>query len=244
MKHLREEKAFEVVKHVVEYNGCELEIYMPATDGGLLGEILGEEDTYHIDKLVPEGSDVVDLGANVGVFALACLTRKCNVFAVEASPITHALLKANVDRFPNALAFNQVVSSPDVWNRWPMTVVPFMTNLQHFAGSAESLEGDHLISKVPAYFQPRWPVTGEGQRTRVLKIDIEGSEKQLFDPKNEAFFVEANVVLLEWHLYDGHVYREYLEHLGFKVALAGCGSPQPQYDKTFARGMLYATRGL
>lgn len=76
----------------------------------------------------------------------------------------------------------------------------------------------------------------------VLKFDCEMAEKEIFVQEFIPFFRRVDYVMLEWHDYDGHAYADYLSKLGFSTLLAGCGLPQPAYDPTFARGMLYAKR--
>jgi FkbM family methyltransferase len=232
-----EEKAFTVLKHRVQYEGHAFDVYLPSTDTGLLDEILGKEDSYHIRHCVPEGSDVYDLGANVGIFSLACAARGCRVVAVEASPLTYGLCAINLNPFPKVAVRNEVVSANQ-----DFTV--FATNLAFFAGSNidyPECMGAPVLTRVKPFVEPNWSAFPYPQGKRVLKIDIEGAELGLFN-SNARFVYGADIILMEWHNYDGHIYREDLQAVGYEVVLAGCGDPQPAYDKTFARGMLYAVR--
>lgn len=57
------------------------------------------EDCYHIDRLPPSMDTVVDLGANIGFFAVLLGDRATRVVAVEAMKPTAAVARTNISRY-------------------------------------------------------------------------------------------------------------------------------------------------
>lgn len=194
-------------------------------------EVLGEEDCYRLQQLdkrfgVPFKAAVVDLGANVGTFTIAMLARGATVLAVEADIASLTLLRKNVLGSKIKGAFMPVCAC--VSGDSPLQEF-------HWKGPKRLVAPIEVDRRLWNYFDIEYP--------RIVKLDIEGAEEQLFqDPHAMGFFAMAHYVTMEWHCYDGHVYAQVLEHLGFKVELTGSGNPAPEYSPSFAGGMLYASK--
>lgn len=228
-----ERKVVDDVEQV--HDGCKLRFHIWDNDSAV-EEVLGPEDCYQIHELfdrrfgVPCRAAVIDFGANVGAFTIAMLMRGCSVLSVEADWQTHTLLVKNV-------ADNMgVLHGPEHFS--PVNAM---------VGGVEPLHSFHW--KGPRSFVPPMKVDArlwdifDVDYPRVIKLDIEGWEQQLFNrPEATGLFAMAHLILMEWHCYDGERYKDFLEKLGFKVNLTGCGNPAPRYNPSFARGMLYAIK--
>jgi len=71
-------------------------------------------------------------------------------------------------------------------------------------------------------------------------MDCEEAEMEIFNDEAKHYFKKMGHIVLEWHNYDGHIYKHYLKKIGFDVELFGTGLPQPEYKRSMAGGMLYA----
>lgn len=73
-----------------------------------------------------------------------------------------------------------------------------------------------------------------------IKLDCEGAEWEIFNHDPD-WMDMVSLVTMEWHNYDGDNYATILKAHGFEVELTGTGpKPAPAWDKSMARGMLYA----
>ena len=122
---------------------------------------------------VNEGDIVVDLGANVGLFALYALTRKCKkCYSVEAHPETFKYLKINTsDRFDNIITINKAISTVDNMymdlNSQNSTGLSIYNNPKDYSVKVDSISLSQLIKEYDI------------NMIDYLKIDIEGAEYDL-----------------------------------------------------------------
>ncbi len=75
-----------------------------------------------------------------------------------------------------------------------------------------------------------------------VKMDCEGAEVGIFrdDP---SWMDHVDIVMMEWHDHDGHLFQNELTKRGFKVELERCGPrPQDPVDLSVTRGLLLAKR--
>lgn len=211
------------------------------TDVGFDRAVVDEifvEDVYRFEQYVPFDGRVIDLGANIGAFTLRCaVQRSCAVYAVEPGAEAFSGLHANcvVNRIPRSLYVRAAIGAQ-------RALRPIYVNPKCPACSGFDNKNVAGCEERPVETYPLSWVFGELSVVDVLKVDIEGTEREIFVGDNYHLFDKCRVILLEWHNYDGHVYRDILQRLGFEVELAGCGLPQPAYDPTFGRGMLYARK--
>jgi FkbM family methyltransferase len=132
---------------------------------------------------------VLDLGANIGLFALSCVARDpdVRVVAVEPDPANAALLRRNVAR--NALGDAiEVVAAAAGTGPGRIRFAADMQELSHAlpADAAEGIEVEML------------DVFALAAGHDFVKIDIEGGEWPILrDPRLAT--LEARVIVLEWH---------------------------------------------
>jgi FkbM family methyltransferase len=120
--------------------------------------------------LAPEGGRVLDLGAHVGMFALAAAAAGYEVLAVEASPRNAALLRASIERngFDRLRLVHAAVSDR-----------PGVLEFCQAGPYGHVLTGASEESvKVPAIDVDRLLAEHGWDRVDFVKMDIEGSEGQ------------------------------------------------------------------
>lgn len=177
----------------VHYQGAAFRLHhqMSATErGALFNADYNREELDFLRAHVPAGGTFVDLGANVGTYALV-LARHVGaggkVIAVEPHPVIHA-----------RLAFNRGASSADQARLVAAAVGPADGELL-IETDDDNLGASHVVSgapsgsaiKVPSLRLMRILSDAGAQSVDALKIDIEGFEDRALIP----FFNEASRAL-------------------------------------------------
>ena len=173
----------------VHYQGAAFRLHHQASAterGALFNPDYNREELDFLRAAVPAGGTFVDLGANVGTYALV-LARHVgaggNVIAVEPHPIIHA-----------RLAFNRSASSADQVKLVAAAVGPVDGELL-IETDGGNLGASHVVSarpsadaiKVPSLRLMRILVDAGATSVDALKIDIEGFEDRALIP----FFKEV-----------------------------------------------------
>ena len=118
---------------------------------------------YILARLVP-GDELVDVGANIGIFALPAARKGCRTLAVEALPSNFALLTAAIRK--NELE-NVVPVNAAAWDRSTTVLVAgsgAWGTVQSEGQRVLAIRLDDVIS------------LHNFNRITVIKLDIEGSE--------------------------------------------------------------------
>lgn len=133
--------------------------------------------SYLIHSRLTEGCVFIDVGSNLGYYALLASPKvglKGSVVAIEASPKIFRALEANIDlnHFANIRPINVAVSD----RRETLTIY---AGPDHNLGSSSTLK--HWREGVPEAEVPALPLNeiltpDELRRTRLIKIDVEGAE--------------------------------------------------------------------
>jgi len=173
----------------VTYQGASFRLHhqMSATErGALFNSDYNREELDFLRANVPVGGTFVDLGANVGTYALV-LARHAGdggkVIAVEPHPVIHA-----------RLAFNRQASAADQVKLVAGAVGPSDGELL-IETDGDNFGASHVVSGAPSADAIKVPslrlmrILGDADATRVdaLKIDIEGFEDRALIP----FFADA-----------------------------------------------------
>jgi FkbM family methyltransferase len=205
-----------------------LEIGM--VDGGYQGfrflfpEIYLEKCYQPTRAFVPrKGWTVVDLGANVGFFAVQAARRdpSVRVVAVEPVPAYVEVLKQNLVRnrltnvhvLPAAICAHGTPRLPlDIW--YTASGEPMMQ--WQIPGHAARVETIH----VPGLTLAEVFETGHIERCDLLKIDVEGAEYELFESVPARLWKTISRIVMEVHAVKGRAPEELTRTLvghGFRV---------------------------
>lgn len=198
-------------------------------DDAIVQEVI-VQDCYGLRNLTPFPECVVDGGACFGAFSLNAFSCGAQyVLAYEPDPRAFKMLEANVEAnhaldvvwmFKAALGFacgeRQLVTSGDVGQ-------------SHF--------GPHAGVTVPVTGLPA--ASNRWQRA-LLKLDVEGAERELFSRSNLETIRTYTDVVMEWHNYDGELYASILHQLGFTITYLAGGDGTP-WNPTLAGGILRAS---
>jgi FkbM family methyltransferase len=177
----------------VQYQGAAFRLHhqMSATErGALFNAAYNREELDFLRANVPAGGTFVDLGANVGTYALVLarhVGKDGKVIAVEPHPVIHA-----------RLAFNRNASTADHVKLVAAAVGPADGELL-IETDGDNLGASHVVSgapsanaiKVPSRRLMRILIEAGAASVDALKIDIEGFEDRALIP----FFKEATSAL-------------------------------------------------
>jgi FkbM family methyltransferase len=177
----------------VNYQGAAFRLHhqMSATErGALFNADYNREELDFLRAHVPPGGTFVDLGANVGTYALVLarhIGANGKVIAVEPHPVIHA-----------RLAFNRKASAVDQVKLVAAAGGPADGELL-IETDGDNLGASHVVSgrpsagaiKVPSLRLMRILVEASVAEVDALKVDIEGFEDRAVIP----FFNEASPVL-------------------------------------------------
>jgi FkbM family methyltransferase len=147
-------------------------------------------DLIHAE--VRDGTDVLDIGANLGFSTLGLLKRGCRPAAVhcfEPQPDVHALLQYNVQSYPNVKTYNLALGSR-------VAEVHGYTQAQTNVGGTYLDSGNRhfvLSTSLDTLLERglfRQPIS-------LIKIDVEGFEQALFEGAQEFFQRHRPVIIIE-----------------------------------------------
>lgn len=133
-----------------------------------------KEQTILFRKLVDEGMNVVDIGANIGYYTLLAaelVGEKGKVFAFEPEPSNYDLLLRNVEinGYKNVTVVRKAVSNETGESSLFLSQKGFgQHSLYDSAGSGGTITVDAV--SLDDFFE------GEGYPIDIIKIDIEGAE--------------------------------------------------------------------
>ena len=184
--------------------------------------------------LIRAGDVAIDVGANVGIYTIACAVRGARVAAFEPSSKARAALLRNIELnkledlvriFPMALSDTTGAAS-------------FTTDLDvgnHLVGSDEGVGHvetvpvttlDSIVLSDNGWFEERAPL--------LLKIDVEGNDEAVLEGARMVLERDRPVVLVEtWH--GGHSVRNFLTGLGYRVYRYHIGTQAlSEYPSTWA----------
>ncbi len=148
---------------------------------------------YQVDmsSLMGEAEYIVDAGANIGLFSLlySCIYPGARVVAIEPEESNYQLLLKNVRDEKNIIPIKS-----GLWNRCArLEVLPRPTGEWGFYvresedGPIDAVCMDEIMR---AFSMPRLDI---------VKMDIEGSEYEVFSPGCESWLSETRVIMLETH---------------------------------------------
>lgn len=154
------------------------------------------------------GQTVIDVGAHIGTFSLLALKRGAKkVIAIEPDPDSFMILTKHLTNFSNIVFYNKAL-----WknNTDELNLCSPSENLPtHFRALEENAKKTYRVCRKAK------PITlaqiiAEQQLEKIdlLKIDIEGGEKEVFSSLPPELFAKIDCIVGEWH---GHETPNLLE---------------------------------
>ena len=126
-----------------------------------------EQNSYQLVREELEGRLVIDVGANLGMFALRCIDFGARrVIAVEAQPVVYTGLIHNVQKHPTIFPLLAAV-----WDKDGEIVTILNEHVGSKVRGAEDAQGDKVGTVTLKTL-----LTGVEDNNMVLKLDCEGSE--------------------------------------------------------------------
>lgn len=145
--------------------------------------------------LLTAGSVVLDLGANYGAFANATASRfRCDVYAVEASPLVFAKMPAGdlVKKFNFAICGRSGAATLNISSNHEVTSLKRLDNWEYIdTVKVEGLSLDEFLK------------TASIPQIDLLKVDIEGAEIEVFNSCSDAFLRSIDQITVEFHEWVG-----------------------------------------
>ena len=187
---------------VIFYNldkyGCNFTLRIPSVDDVCIAKEIFINRVYDfLTETEPEV--VVDAGANTGLAAIYFANRytKARIIAIEPEQGNFDLLKKNVEPYPNIIPVQAAL-----WNKNEeidlidpgLGTLGFMTRKDN---SSKMLSGDTL-HKVTAMTVDKIMDDYHLDRINILKIDIEGAEKEVFSDTS-SWIDKVDSIVIELH---------------------------------------------
>ena len=161
------------------------------TDDIVIREIW-EEDVYRLeDNHLNRGGIVLDIGANIGSFSIYCASKGATVYAVEPEPNNLTALKANIEL-----------------NSMEKSITVFDCGISDFDGTAviDNSGGGSTIkdgkdgSTISIVSFNNFLIQNNIDEVDVLKVDIEGSEKELILGASRESLNKCNYITMEFDI--------------------------------------------
>jgi len=188
---------------IVRLEEFDAEFYLPATSrlfqrAAKYGHYEPEWAAMFLSH-VEAGSHVIDVGANVGFYAVAAAKKGARVLAIEPTTGAFERLQKNVvhnrvaDRVlafnglasdANAMAEMHVVEGLEEYSSMAPIYAPYIEGHQAQVTRVESRTIDSLVVE-------------HGLSPRVIKVDVEGAEMQVFRGAAETLAAHRPVVMSE-----------------------------------------------
>ena len=196
-----------------------------------LYEIFGD-DAYDLESLLAgmdEGAVVLDIGGQIGSFALAvaCARPKARVHVYEASPTSAHYVRRNVDG--NGLAERVTVHAAALAGRTgEFTFVDSGHASGHNGLNAPGQPG-HEVTVPAVSFDDA--VAAAGGPVQVVKMDIEGAEYDTILRSDPASWGDVRSVVMEYHPFPGRGLSDLIDYF------AGVGLTPTRIDPIGDRGL-------
>lgn len=152
------------------------------------------EENYHF---FPEGFQpkvIIDAGANVGYSAIWFSSRFKNstIIALEPESENFKVLKENCRNFPNIIPIKKALwsHSDSIWIKNSKVRSWSFETVEIKESNSISIESTDMISLIEGY-----QIDGIG----LLKIDIEGAEKEIFESNIEGWISKVSCIMIETH---------------------------------------------
>jgi FkbM family methyltransferase len=140
---------------------------------------------------------IVDAGANIGLATIFYANKypEAKILAIEPEHSNYEMLRKNVALYPNVIPVQAAL-----WNRRKrLTGSPSVTHHHMFQVREESgMDDEGCCSGIPGVSLQELMTEFEIQQIDLLKVDIEGSEKEVFQGSPE-WIQHVGIIAIETH---------------------------------------------
>lgn len=183
-------------------NGILVECRPKSTDVNESVVVLsGIEYPEQLCRFNKQNAVVVDIGANIGTFSLYVNhlnpQKNVKIYAIEASPENIALCKKN---FQHNHISDYVLVEKAITGQNGVVAFDMSGNFDGFKVSDNTSNGIQVESQKISTFCQNYNI----KTIDLLKIDIEGSEFDIFQVDAEFIKKNVSVLLMEYHLSEKH----------------------------------------
>ncbi len=136
---------------------------------------------------------VIDGGANIGLFSIKLKNDfpDAQIICVEPDPDNFQTLKKNLSSYPNTFFENS-----GIWNKSTKLKVYDKHNMGKWAMIVEEdLENGNIDAVSIGSLFEKYDI----QKLDILKLDVEGSEKQIFSDNYQEWLPKVKMILIELH---------------------------------------------
>jgi FkbM family methyltransferase len=224
---------------ICQKGGLRFEYRVATADWQVLHEVVDRDDYDITQKTIGSTSNVIDIGAHLGSFAILAATNASEgiVLSYEPDPDNFRLLTRNVARnkLTNVKTFKCAVAGTS----GPKTLFRSISNWGHSL-TDRGYSRRHVVDGVTL---PQILEQNDVQTCHVLKIDCEGSEYEILMGLSPQILDRIECIVGEWHqtpagpkeLGFRHL-GEFLEAHGFRV------NPDPRTSAAIPQGTFRAFR--
>jgi len=168
-----------------------------------------QDNWYRITKEEISGKTVLDVGANVGMFAVLCLDfGAIRVISVEAQPTIFKTLLTNTSVFPQVIAVNAAVMDSD----GQIVHIP-----NNSANSQIGDEGEPVKTISLAILVSEHSI----EKDSILKIDVEGAEYDILPDCEPDILRLFSIIHIEIHTGIHNKYGKSIDVIHDKLHSAG-----------------------
>jgi len=193
-----------------------------SSDVDVFGQVF-QQDEYRWAAAIPSPRLIIDLGANVGyssAYLLSCFPACPTVLAVEPDPDNYALCCLNLAAYGNRAR----VLRGAAWSK-PCSLVLSRGTFgdgREWATQVLSCDSGDPSATVEAWDIPRLLQFAGAERVDILKIDIEGSEVELFRTGASAWLPAVRNLCIELHGPDSkRVFFQALSNFDYDLCHSG-----------------------
>lgn len=160
---------------------------------GMYDEVI-QSNTYNKIEINKDDT-IIDIGANIGVFTLLCLSKGAKkIYSVEPVEKTFEVLNKNTINYNNVKIFNFGLSN---FNKNAIFSSNGWSSINSLYSNNDQKIPVTLIS-AESFFNYI-----EEENIDIMKIDVEGSEYDIFESISDKNILRVNKFIMEFHKVDG-----------------------------------------
>ena len=163
-----------------------------SSDINVFGQVIYEKEYEFKYRVNP--SVIVDCGANIGMATIFFKNKfpEATIISVEPEPSNFKLLQKNTEQYPNVHCLNY-----GIWNRSTHLKITNNTrgNWGFTVEEADKEANDTIQAISIDEIMKRYQL----DHIDILKIDIEGSERKLFESNTGKWLPFVKVIVIEFH---------------------------------------------